>query len=145
MEESLSCVGAAMDFSRARRQFLIPFTPSSQGYVDKRNAIRESRDSEEIEEFNPPPLTRSVTEKYPGTLALAFLFSHPVNQWDSGTFAPLDNSVNEVYAYHGTFVRYALSIAENASLLLSDTLAPTLRTEKDPLSPMTHAGSIFKI
>eukprot|EP00439_Symbiodinium_sp_Y106_P083166 s907_g23.t1 len=64
-------------------------------YVDKRTAIRESRESEGIEEFNPPPLTRSVAEKYPGT------------------FAPLDNSVNEVYAYHGTFVRYALSIAEN--------------------------------
>ena len=28
-------------------------------------------------------------------------------------FAPLDPSVNELYAFHGTFVRYALSIAEN--------------------------------
>ena len=88
LEESLSCVGAAMDFSRARRQFLIPFTPSSQGYVDKRNAIRESRDSEGIEEFNPPPLTRSVTEKYPGTLALAFLISRPVNQWTQVPLLP---------------------------------------------------------
>ena len=30
-----------------------------------------------------------------------------------GMFAPLDLSVNECYAFHGTFVRYALSIAEN--------------------------------
>ena len=30
-----------------------------------------------------------------------------------GMFAPLDPSVNELYAFHGTFVRYALSIAEN--------------------------------
>lgn len=28
-------------------------------------------------------------------------------------FAPLDSSVNEVYAFHGTFVRYALAIAEH--------------------------------
>lgn len=30
-----------------------------------------------------------------------------------GMFAALDPSVNELYAFHGTFVRYALSIAEN--------------------------------
>ncbi|CAE7238543.1 Tnks [Symbiodinium sp. CCMP2456] len=80
---------------RVRRVIRVEASDIWRRYVDKRNAIRESRDSEGIEEFNPPPLTRSVAEKYPGT------------------FAPLDNSVNEVYAYHGTFVRYALSIAEN--------------------------------
>ncbi len=34
-----------------------------------------------------------------------------------GMFAPLDPSVNELYAFHGTFVRYALSIAENEARL----------------------------
>eukprot|EP00438_Fugacium_kawagutii_P001580 Skav221822 [mRNA] locus=scaffold885:105205:113401:+ [translate_table: standard] len=32
-----------------------------------------------------------------------------------GMFAALDPGVNELYAFHGTFVRYALSIAENAA------------------------------
>ena len=34
-----------------------------------------------------------------------------------GTFAPVDGSINEVYAFHGTQVRYALAIAENVAEL----------------------------
>ena len=39
-----------------------------------------------------------------------------------GTFAPVDGSINEVYAFHGTQVRYALAIAENAAELRHEDL-----------------------
>ncbi|CAE7227802.1 Tiparp [Symbiodinium natans] len=80
---------------RVRRVIRVEASDIWQRYVAKRDEIREKRDSGEIQEFNPPPLTKAVAEKYPSI------------------FAPLDSSVNEVYAFHGTFVRYALSIAEN--------------------------------
>ncbi|CAE7410768.1 Tiparp [Symbiodinium pilosum] len=80
---------------RVRRVIRVEASDIWQRYVAKRNEIRESRESEGIQEFDPPVLTRSVAEKYPSI------------------FSPLDSSVNEVYAFHGTFVRYALSIAEN--------------------------------
>ncbi|CAE7227798.1 TIPARP [Symbiodinium natans] len=64
-------------------------------YQNKKKAIMKLRPSG-VEEFDPPTLTSKKASEYPGT------------------FAPVDSSVNEVYAYHGTQVRYALAIAENA-------------------------------
>lgn len=41
------------------------------------------------------------------------LLTEPVTVKHKHLFAPLDAGLNEVYAFHGTFVRYALSIAKD--------------------------------
>eukprot|EP00913_Durusdinium_trenchii_P022503 g21140.t1 len=69
--------------------------PLHSGYVAKRARIRQNRSSEGIDLFDPEPKTQETVMK------------------NQGMFAALDTSVNECYAFHGTFVRYALSIAEN--------------------------------
>lgn len=53
-------------------------------------------------------------------------------------FAPLDPSVNELYAFHGTFVRYALSIAENEARFES-----TSRVHEFPSKKVLHATHIL--
>ncbi|CAE7942244.1 Clcn3, partial [Symbiodinium sp. KB8] len=64
-------------------------------YQNKKKAIMASRPGG-VEEFDPPVKTMNKASEY------------------TGTFAPVDGSINEVYAFHGTQVRYALAIAENA-------------------------------
>lgn len=60
-----------------------------------------------------------------------------------GMFAPLDPSVNELYAFHGTFVRYALSIAENEARLNrhQESIGPWISFKKSAAcdSWVTHA------
>lgn len=79
---------------RTRRVIRVEASEMWRSYVKKRNVIRNRR-AEGVEPMDPPPKTQSVVDSH------------------SGMFAPLDPTVNELYAFHGTFVRYALSIAEN--------------------------------
>mmetsp|Transcript_42044 Transcript_42044/g.97966 ORF Transcript_42044/g.97966 Transcript_42044/m.97966 type:complete len:704 (-) Transcript_42044:114-2225(-) len=67
-------------------------------YASKRDAIHERRvgDGETtIEPLDPPAVSNEVAEKH------------------SQTFEPLDLSLNEMYLWHGTNVRAALSIAQS--------------------------------
>jgi len=80
---------------RTRRVIRVEAADMWRNYVAKRNVIRSRRSGEALEQMDPAPLTESVVQSR------------------SSMFAPLDPSVNELYAFHGTFVRYALSIAEN--------------------------------
>eukprot|EP00928_Gymnodinium_smaydae_P072711 TRINITY_DN56013_c0_g1_i1.p1 TRINITY_DN56013_c0_g1~~TRINITY_DN56013_c0_g1_i1.p1 ORF type:complete len:891 (+),score=144.39 TRINITY_DN56013_c0_g1_i1:82-2754(+) len=64
-------------------------------YVQKREEIREKRAEEALEPFDPPMQSDEVADMHPEL------------------FGDLDNSVNEVYLWHGTNVRAALSIAQD--------------------------------
>lgn len=64
-------------------------------YVKKREAIRASRAGDRFRTFHPPIKSDQVADRYPEL------------------FAPLDSKLNEVYLFHGTRVRYALSIAQD--------------------------------
>jgi len=65
-------------------------------YIDRRDAIQQKRQEEmPIPLLDPPAISDEAVEKY------------------ENTFDPLDNSLNEVYLWHGTNVRRALSIAQN--------------------------------
>eukprot|EP00931_Biecheleriopsis_adriatica_P055973 TRINITY_DN33180_c0_g1_i1.p1 TRINITY_DN33180_c0_g1~~TRINITY_DN33180_c0_g1_i1.p1 ORF type:complete len:630 (+),score=113.82 TRINITY_DN33180_c0_g1_i1:115-2004(+) len=64
-------------------------------YVEKRDAIARLRGGEELPQLDPPVETDEVADRY------------------SNTFEPLQNSLNEVYLWHGTNVRAALSIAQD--------------------------------
>ena len=143
----------------------------SPGYQNKKKAIMKLRPSG-VEEFDPPTLTSKKASEYPGILpqlacrrshknllsVLVQLFapgcdmmwlrqSHHSSRYRSGTFAPVDSSVNEVYAYHGTQVRYALAIAENVpgsessvtSLSDAASVATSLRE-----AMCRHSGSISR-
>ncbi|CAK8985340.1 Protein mono-ADP-ribosyltransferase TIPARP (ADP-ribosyltransferase diphtheria toxin-like 14) (ARTD14) (TCDD-inducible poly [ADP-ribose] polymerase) [Durusdinium trenchii] len=80
---------------RTRRVIRVEAADMWRSYVAKRARIRQNRSSEGIDLFDPEPKTQETVMK------------------NQGMFAALDTSVNECYAFHGTFVRYALSIAEN--------------------------------
>ncbi|CAE7488322.1 Tnks [Symbiodinium pilosum] len=65
-------------------------------YVDKREAIARRRAAEmPIEQLKPPAVSNEVADKH------------------RQTFEPLDLELNEMYLWHGTNVRKALSIAQS--------------------------------
>mmetsp|Transcript_9957 Transcript_9957/g.16583 ORF Transcript_9957/g.16583 Transcript_9957/m.16583 type:complete len:288 (-) Transcript_9957:12-875(-) len=64
-------------------------------YVKKRESIRTARGDEKFRPFHPRISSDEVAAKYPEL------------------FAPLETKLNEVYLFHGTRVRYALSIAQD--------------------------------
>eukprot|EP00927_Polykrikos_kofoidii_P027676 TRINITY_DN24269_c0_g1_i1.p1 TRINITY_DN24269_c0_g1~~TRINITY_DN24269_c0_g1_i1.p1 ORF type:complete len:924 (-),score=145.03 TRINITY_DN24269_c0_g1_i1:159-2930(-) len=66
-----------------------------QNYVNKREQIRAARESEVLRAATPPVFTTAVVGK------------------QNNILLDLDESVNEVYLWHGTFVRHALSIAQD--------------------------------
>jgi len=66
-----------------------------QAYVNKRDLIREKRKGEAIHPFDPPCMTDAVVDQ------------------SGQVLAALDREINEVYLWHGTFVRSALSIAQD--------------------------------
>jgi len=83
---------------RVRRIIRVEDSGMWQRYVNKRDAISRSRTGgscAHFRSFEPAVRTDCVTKKYPDT------------------FEPLQSSINEVYLWHGTFVRYALAIAQN--------------------------------
>jgi len=66
-------------------------------YVDRREEIKGQRVNQlPLQKFDPPLLTDSTVEKYADK-----------------AFAPLESDYNECYLWHGTYVRAALSIAQN--------------------------------
>ncbi|CAJ1338820.1 unnamed protein product, partial [Effrenium voratum] len=81
---------------RVRRVIRVEAADMWRSYVRKRDEIRNRR-SGDINSFDEPVKTMAAATA----------------ESNKSIFAPLDSSVNEVYAFHGTFVRYALSIAEN--------------------------------
>lgn len=65
-------------------------------YCEKRNAIRAKRSGgADVTVISPPALTDEVADGH------------------SDTLAPLDEKLNEVYLWHGTGIRVALSIAQH--------------------------------
>merc|ERR1740123_1004392 len=66
-------------------------------YVLKRDAIRVKRkaDTEPFRAFDPPILSTELVDRYPE------IFANP------------EHDINEVYLFHGTFVRATMSIAKN--------------------------------
>lgn len=64
-------------------------------YQTKFADIKKRRGGSAGGPFAPPLVSANVTQKH------------------KGLFAPLDSELNEVYSFHGTFIRYALSIAQN--------------------------------
>jgi hypothetical protein len=62
-------------------------------YIAKRDAILKQRSDEEVWKFKPPVLTSGITGKH------------------AETFGQLNDDYNEVYLWHGTPARTALSIA----------------------------------
>lgn len=63
-------------------------------YEKKREKIRTLRGQEHIPDFDPPAVTDEIADTY------------------TDIFEPLDGDLNEVYLWHGTAVRRALSIAQ---------------------------------
>merc|ERR1719487_533138 len=63
-------------------------------YVQKREEIRKKRVNETLVPFSPPVVTDKVARQH------------------EDMFEPLQSELNEVYLWHGTFVRTALSIAQ---------------------------------
>lgn len=66
-------------------------------YVMKRDAIRlkRSQEAEPFRKFEPPIMSSAVADRCPEV------------------FMPLEHELNEVYLFHGTFVRAAVAIAKN--------------------------------
>eukprot|EP00913_Durusdinium_trenchii_P024719 g23202.t1 len=65
-------------------------------YVEKREEISSRRQEEmPLQQLEPPAISDEAVDKY------------------SNSFEPLERSLNEVYLWHGTNVRAALSIAQN--------------------------------
>merc|ERR1719326_2856562 len=65
-------------------------------YKERRDEIADSRKGKFVHRVDPPALTDEIADKYPEC------------------FEPLDDDINEVYLWHGTSVRAALSIAQHA-------------------------------
>eukprot|EP00930_Biecheleria_cincta_P059731 TRINITY_DN45458_c0_g1_i1.p1 TRINITY_DN45458_c0_g1~~TRINITY_DN45458_c0_g1_i1.p1 ORF type:complete len:681 (-),score=84.24 TRINITY_DN45458_c0_g1_i1:363-2405(-) len=80
---------------RVRRVIRVEASDMWTRYHNKKKTIASRRSDADIVLFDPPELTRKVATSH------------------EGIFAPLDSGLNEVYAFHGTRVRYALSIAQH--------------------------------
>lgn len=80
---------------RVRRVIRVESSSMWAKYAAKRAAIQAKRDSGSVQNFDPPVLTDATVQKH------------------KDLFAPLANEINEIYAFHGTCVRAALSIAQH--------------------------------
>jgi hypothetical protein len=80
---------------RVRRVIRVEESRMIEKYGKQRDRIRKMRTGEKIKRIDPPAVTNTVAGSHPEV------------------FVPLDNELNEVYLWHGTSVRAALSIAQN--------------------------------
>eukprot|EP00929_Paragymnodinium_shiwhaense_P100633 TRINITY_DN6310_c0_g1_i1.p1 TRINITY_DN6310_c0_g1~~TRINITY_DN6310_c0_g1_i1.p1 ORF type:complete len:619 (-),score=69.59 TRINITY_DN6310_c0_g1_i1:63-1919(-) len=64
-------------------------------FTEKSREMQERRAGEDFRTFSPIPLTHAVTEAHPEL------------------FAPLNAEMNETYTFHGTSLKFALSIARD--------------------------------
>lgn len=78
-----------------RRVIRVEDSEMWQRYATRRDAIQARRAEGGVQRLDPPVLADELADKHPGVLA------------------PLDEALNEVYLWHGTGVRIALSIAQN--------------------------------
>lgn len=80
---------------KVRRVIRVEDSDMWSRYLKKKKDICEARDLSSLWHPNPAVVSDDISGKY------------------SDIFAPLDTDCNEMYLWHGTFVRNALSIAQN--------------------------------
>eukprot|EP00927_Polykrikos_kofoidii_P015577 TRINITY_DN16936_c0_g1_i2.p1 TRINITY_DN16936_c0_g1~~TRINITY_DN16936_c0_g1_i2.p1 ORF type:complete len:1336 (-),score=148.31 TRINITY_DN16936_c0_g1_i2:329-4102(-) len=93
---------------RVRKVIRVEDSTMWSRYVIKKGELREKR-GDSAREFDPPVEVNEIAQEHPNI------------------FSPLEYNINETYLWHGTFVRFALSIGQdNFRLNLAGSNAGTM-------------------